>query len=296
MFSPYAHPAPACVLHLSANLNGRDFVVGDIHGSYNTVLAAMKAANFDGSRDRLFSVGDLIDRGRDSWRCAAFLAQPYVYAILGNHEDMLLDLYKDGEFDEAVLRFMASRSGFGWWLDTPREKRAEIIDALRKLPNVIELETARGTVGLVHADIPAGMNWQTFVAKLEAGDPDVRKTSLWGRERIQGNNMDGVEGIGRVFVGHTIEWNGLKRRGNVYCIDTGSIHGEEGRKEGGRLTFANMACKTGLLEGAPPKKGLFDVRDNPEGTEPDALGPFGTYARPYAPAFTAPYSPKSNSR
>ncbi len=66
--------------------------------------------------DRLLSVGDLIDRGDGSHRCARFLAQPYVHAVRGNHEDMLLDLYKDGEPVPAVLMFAARSNGFGWWL------------------------------------------------------------------------------------------------------------------------------------------------------------------------------------
>lgn len=273
------NPFPSTrILRVSRNLAGRDFIVGDIHGAYNSVLAAMKAANFDGSCDRLFSVGDLIDRGADSWRCARFLRQAYVAAVKGNHEDMLLELYKDGVPDEAVLRAMANFNGFGWWLDTTPEQRVEILSAVVMLPLVIEIETSRGMVGIVHADVPAGMDWPTFVREIDAGNPEVIHTALWGRNRIQAGNTDGVRGIGRVFVGHTPQWNGLQRLGNVYAVDTGAIFGETGRKEEGRLTMAEMACKTEMLT-APRPVQLIDVRASLEGGPETSTEPFGNYAR-----------------
>ncbi|EOV9087845.1 metallophosphoesterase [Pseudomonas aeruginosa] len=55
----------------------------------------MREAQFSPTHDRLFVVGDLIDRGPGSHRCARFLAQPYVHAVRGNHEDMLLQLYPE---------------------------------------------------------------------------------------------------------------------------------------------------------------------------------------------------------
>ena len=44
-----------------ANTAGRDFVCGDLHGCFDTVEHALKQLDYDPLRDRLFSVGDLID-------------------------------------------------------------------------------------------------------------------------------------------------------------------------------------------------------------------------------------------
>lgn len=274
----YRFPPAPRVLRLAANSQGRDFVVGDIHGAYTTLLAAMKEANFDGTVDRILSVGDLIDRGPDSWRCARFLALPYVEACRGNHEDMLLELYKDGEPDEAILQWAARHNGFAWWLDVPADQRLDILHEIARLPTVIELETTRGTVGLVHADIPAGMNWATFVREVEAENPKVLETALWGRKRVQNGNEDGVEGVGRVFVGHTPQWEGLRRCGNVYYVDTGGIFGEMGLKAEGRLTFAEVCTKTVMLT-LPRAAALVDVRRDPPGTPAPNTEPFGHYTR-----------------
>ena len=52
-----------------ANLEGRDFVVGDIHGEYDQFMKELEKVNFDKNIDRVFSVGDLVDRGKDSYWC-----------------------------------------------------------------------------------------------------------------------------------------------------------------------------------------------------------------------------------
>lgn len=273
--NPIVLAAPR-VLRLAQNTKGRDFIVGDIHGAFTTLLAAMKAANFDGSRDRILSVGDLIDRGVDSWRCAKFLGRHYVKAVKGNHEDMLIELYKDGEPDEAILLWAARQNGFGWWLAVPKEQRMEIVQALRELPTVIELETSRGLVGLVHADVPAGMAWPEFIREIEAENDEVIQTALWGRDRISSGNCDGVEGVGRVFVGHTPQWDGLQKYGNIYNVDTGAIFKEIGRKEAGRLTFASATCQTTNLT-TPKAMCLFDVREDPPDFVAPGEHPFGNY-------------------
>jgi serine/threonine protein phosphatase 1 len=272
---PIAPRAPVNqVLRLAPNLSGRDFVVGDIHGAYDYVLQAMAQAQFDPACDRILSVGDLVDRGTGSWRCAKFLDQPYVHAVCGNHEAMLLDLYADGEPPIEALQWAASRNGLGWWLLLSRETQQEILERFARLPLAIELDTDRGLVGFAHADVPAGMAWPEFVAKLNAGDDVVTQTALWGRSRIHADDCNGVVGAGRVFVGHSPQWAGLKRLGNVYAVDTGAVFAELGLKEDGRLTFANVTARTCVLT-APVPHILVDVREDPA---PTPGQPFGAYA------------------
>ncbi|MCA4078770.1 metallophosphoesterase, partial [Pseudomonas kurunegalensis] len=54
------------IKRFAANRAGRDFAVGDIHGHFTRLQAALDSAGFDPAIDRLFSVGDLVDRGPDS--------------------------------------------------------------------------------------------------------------------------------------------------------------------------------------------------------------------------------------
>ncbi len=229
------------VRHLPRNVRGTDYVVGDIHGCFDLVLRAMDKVAFDQSRDRILSVGDLIDRGPGSARCVRFLSHDWVVAVRGNHEDMLLQAYADGEPHPAVLEYMSPRNGFGWWDDTPDSVRADVLAAVRRLPLAVEVDTPRGTVGLVHADVPRGMAWGPFLKAIEAGDEAVTHVALWGRDRLHRHDLSGVEGVGRVFVGHT-PLARTTRIGNVYAIDTGAVFGV--LRDDGALTFADVMTQT----------------------------------------------------
>lgn len=59
---------------------------------------------FNQTTDRLFSVGDLIDRGLDSLKYVQLLAEPLFYAVKGNHEILMLDFFqsylRDGHLEE----------------------------------------------------------------------------------------------------------------------------------------------------------------------------------------------------
>jgi len=209
------------------NTAGRDFIVGDIHGAFSLLLMAMDRVGFNPAADRLFCVGDLIDRGDESARVAKFLAQSYVHAVCGNHEDMLMQLHPGDDLpDFQEDHWMVRRNGFGWWLKTSKEQRREILNAVRTLPIVIEIDTPRGSVGVLHAEVPIGMSWSRFVTAIENKDEKVTETALWGRKRIESGDTDGVVGVGRVFVGHTPHWGGAKRFGNVFAVDTGAIFAE----------------------------------------------------------------------
>jgi serine/threonine protein phosphatase 1 len=175
---------------------------------------------------------------------------------------MLIELYAKGNPDPAAIKFMAHRNGFGWWLSVPGGKRQEILAAIRALPLAIEIETIRGTVGLVHADVPTGMAWEDFLADLEAGDAKTVETCLWGRGRIGRGDESGVQGVGRVFVGHTPQWGGLTRYGNVYALDTGAVFGQQGIKDEGCLTMAHVVMKTESLVAPRKAVSLVDLRDD----------------------------------
>lgn len=266
------------VLRVNENLLGRDFAIGDIHGAVKLLELAMDEANFDDANDRLFLLGDVIDRGPESHLVAEILKKPYVLSVAGNHEMMLLEIYENGIPDEAIVEFYAKQNGLNWWLDIKEDHRQEIISELKKLPLAIEIQTKRGTVGLIHAEVPAGMDWDTFLANLEAGDKDTITSCLWGRDRheaingVAATDHDGVPGVGRLFVGHNMHFDGLKQYGNVFSIDTAACLGAMNRHPGGKITMVNTIMKTQVLA-AERKVSLVDFRD--EVLTP--ITPFGNY-------------------
>ena len=202
------------------NTRGRDFIVGDIHGSFSALELLLQRIRFNPECDRVFSVGDLIDRGPESHRVIEFLNYEWFHSIMGNHERMLLD----SEHSPQVLENWTHYNGGAWWKKIPDNIRPRIRKVLANLPLAFEVSTAIGQVGIVHADIPTGTPWHQFIRALDT-DPDMDEYALWSRNRYKHFKMMGrtvpVEGIDLVVFGHTPVSEPL-HTANFYYIDTGA--------------------------------------------------------------------------
>lgn len=247
------------IRYVEANGLGRDFVMGDVHGCFSLIEAALVLLHFDPAKDRLFSLGDLIDRGPESAQVAQFLQQPGIYGQRGNHEDHLLSLmgYDAARaaqvvpeaFTTAELNHLYDNFGLGWWFELSARQKQDIAEALLALPLLSEIHTPRGTVGLVHAEVPPGMGWAEFKEAIEAGDPAVRNAALWGRSRQRLNDASGVSGVGRIFCGHSIV-NKVTALGNVYYLDTGAFLSAQ-FSNAGVLSLVDVMTKTAALTVRP---------------------------------------------
>jgi serine/threonine protein phosphatase 1 len=205
----------------ACNEKGNDYAVGDIHGEFPRLEHELVRLNFNPNADRLFSVGDLIDRGPDSRAALDWLARPWFHPVRGNHEAMLLEYAGDGW----RLRSWLALNGGTWWLETDPAVQRSFLAAFRRLPLAIEIETSSGgRVGIVHADVPAGIDWDTFVDLLESNDEPTRYHAVWSRERIDMAIDEPVPGIDRIYCGHTPIATPVVL-GNVYYIDTGACFG-----------------------------------------------------------------------
>ena len=79
------------IKRIPKNTMGRDFVIGDLHGCLPLLQRLMDRVNFDPAQDRLFSTGDLIDRGPFTADCLRLLDETWFFMAMGNHESMLLE-------------------------------------------------------------------------------------------------------------------------------------------------------------------------------------------------------------
>jgi len=81
------------------NEKGCDYICSDIHGHFYLLDEKLAEVNFNKSVDRLFCLGDLIDRSDDSHLALDYLKEPWFYSIVGNHEIMLIDVCESGNTD-----------------------------------------------------------------------------------------------------------------------------------------------------------------------------------------------------
>lgn len=208
------------VKRVTRNLRGRDFAVGDIHGHFSRLRKALEAVQFNPEAgDRLFSVGDLVDRGHESEQCLEWLDYPWFHAIKGNHEE-LVEAYTYAQIKTGYYM----ECGGVWLIAKTEVERMEYALRFADLPYLMEVETEQGTVGLIHANVMRD-SWTYTRQRFENCQSakewhTIRQICLWERERILQEDRTVVEDIRAVVVGHT-PLPMATVLGNVYHIDTG---------------------------------------------------------------------------
>lgn len=196
------------------NEDGRDFIIGDLHGCLVELQAAMRRNDFDTTVDRLFSVGDLIDRGEDSMDCLRLINSPWFHPVIGNHEDMMIHGLHNRDM------YMNWMLNGGDWFNQVDKAEVELLVAQIKLdvPYAITVNTAQGHIGICHAQPPTN-DWNDTHAPTDK----QLQTMIWGRSWVKDFNPGFVDNIGRTYHGHT-PVNAPILRGNVAFIDTGAFY------------------------------------------------------------------------
>lgn len=227
-------------------------VIGDIHGCINTLKKLYESIlKYD---CKVYSVGDLIDRGNFSKEVVQFCIDENIHPVRGNHEQMLLDaianyrnFIKEGENGYSQLDLCGELDTFyinkGYKTQISytgtsdrknfyklEEKLIELghLEFLKKLPIKIEFEN----IVITHAGIIEGM-------------PEINM--LWNREI--------PDKIGKLQVfGHTPHSNVATDGKNCVNVDTGCVYGE-------KLTAAIIDLNTAEI------KDIISVYSEPEDYE-----------------------------
>ena len=243
------------VQRLPSNQRGRDFVVGDLHGCYSMLLDAMKKVSFDPDRDRLLSVGDLCDRGPDSWSCLRLLEKPWFFAVKGNHEDLLLDFVspiKSGEYSKNDFL----NNGGDWLFEKDERNTPSFVYFLREhlktLPHILIVGEGSRRFHVIHTElVSVGGNtpvvfrdedidvWETGRAT-ERGIFDSECLFLFDRNLFAGYKAVSrvSPGLSPTFCGHSVVPAPVVRLSHIN-LDTGAFRQSWGRK--GTLTLVPVS-------------------------------------------------------
>jgi serine/threonine protein phosphatase 1 len=188
---------------------GRIIAIGDIHG-YSAALAALLEAIAPRADDTIVTLGDYVDRGPDSPgaldQLIALAARCRLVPLLGNHDEMLLDLHHGGPGLDDWLEWGGRETLRAYGCAHPRDIPIRHIEFLESC--VTHHETERHF--FIHAnynpELP--LDWQP---------PEL---SRWASIRScpPGPHISGKIAI----VGHTVQRDGrILDLGHLKCIDTG---------------------------------------------------------------------------
>ncbi len=128
----------------------RRIFIGDIHGHYVGLRHLLDKVN-PTEADKIYCVGDLIDRGPQSARVVSYIREQGFICVLGNHEQLLLDAFaKTQEATQTLQAWLYSggQSTLASY-DSDVELLSEHMEWFRTLPLHLDL----GDVWLVHAGL-----------------------------------------------------------------------------------------------------------------------------------------------
>ncbi|MBD2578247.1 metallophosphoesterase family protein [Oscillatoria sp. FACHB-1406] len=127
----------------------RRIFIGDVHGYYDALMQLLDAIA-PTAEDMIYFVGDLIDRGPDSDRVVEFVMSNNCPCLLGNHEQMFLDVLEEPDLPHHIRQSWLYSGGQAT-LDSYGDRGIppEHFEWLKNLPAYLDL----GDIWLVHAGV-----------------------------------------------------------------------------------------------------------------------------------------------
>jgi len=200
-------------------------IIGDIAGQYDCLLRLVERM----PKEEILLVGDLMDRGKDSKKVIEWAMQNKIMTLRGNHEDMMIDFYRNG--NTPTSKYYGGHDGHAWlWnggsqtlesygMSVNEERHGEIIKHipeehiqwLESLPLYYEADTYLVT----HAPISKRLkDWKDDLN--DDGLYEYGRYVLWCREEPK--RRDKLQ-----IFGHNSHW-GMKAfgsKGSFYavCLD-----------------------------------------------------------------------------
>lgn len=219
----------------------RKFVIGDIHGAHKALVQCLELVDFDYEKDQLIQLGDIVDRGPDSFECVEELLKiKNLIAIKGNHDDEFLFGIKNGCNSSmmnhgAIQTYNSYHNNTGTTLDIPQSHK-----------DFFNSQLSYYIDGENRCFVHGGFNRDFFID--EQNDITfIWDRSLWSKALSCHNDqkLSTKNGFKDIFIGHTptINWREKGKvidkpmySGGIWNLDTGAGFGYP-------LTIMNVETK-----------------------------------------------------
>lgn len=201
-------------------MTGRRIFIGDIHGHYDGLMDLLDAVS-PAEVDQVYFLGDLIDRGPSSAQVLQFVRQSGYQSLLGNHEQLLLEAFPDGQASAPALQAWLYSGGQSTL--TSYDHPSDLLDQLewiRTFPPYLDL----GNIWLVHAGVHPDMTLEE----------QTTQEFCWIRDAFH-SSAQPYFADKLILTGHTITFTfpgvsaGALVKGNGWLdLDTGAYHPKSG--------------------------------------------------------------------
>lgn len=198
----------------------RRIIIGDVHGHYEGLMTLFEAIA-PTADDQVYFLGDLIDRGPQSSYVVNFVKENGYQCLLGNHEQMLLNILTNGQVATSMVQAWLYSGGHA---TLASYQQATIphdhVHWFKTLPTYLDL----GDILLAHAGV----------------DPSIAMTEqtaeqlCWVRDKFHSMEKPYLPNK-LIIVGHTITFTlpgvapGKLAQGQGWLdIDTGAYHPRSG--------------------------------------------------------------------
>lgn len=200
--------------------SSRRIIIGDVHGHYDGLMLLLDTVE-PNDADQVYFLGDLIDRGPKSAQVVDFVRENDYRCLLGNHEQMAIEAFPNGEVEGPALQAWLQSGGRATLASYEDPvMMMEHLEWFQSLPHYLDL----GDLWLVHAGVHPGMPI----------DMQNQEQFCWIREAFHSIEKPIFEDK-TIITGHTITFTfphvypGAIVQGNGWIdIDTGAYHPRSG--------------------------------------------------------------------
>ena len=229
------------------------YFCGDIHGNFKTFIASLELLGYDSDKDLIITMGDVIDRGKESFKTAMYFLEPKktlsglpsAVSTLGNHEDFGIDVHvhKNKDWIDSW-----HYHGGDWTLDYDDNELETLFTRLNdEFPLFLDIEYKGKHIVASHSAIP-GYDY----SKIESvKDKElVRKWLLHKTESFPIDEEDDSSNFPLSFAdlsihGHTTTLNPILYKNRLY-LDTGCGRVNEDKNTEAPLTFLKLSESEGV--------------------------------------------------
>lgn len=211
---------------LKENKKGFDYVISDVNGCLSVLTSLLDSVKFT-SNDRLFLIGNSIDKGAHSKELVEFTKSKNIFPLLGSSELLMLMSLHPSAPPSAVLVFSEQwdHNGGGWRHALSSSEMSKLYSIVSEWPVSITIDGEQ-KIGLVHSEPPFD-SWPEFVnSELTY---ELLNEATTGQSILQGSRDGFVAGVDCVISGHTQLARPPVLVGNCRFINHGIVIGRKAK-------------------------------------------------------------------